>query len=239
MRLKFQEPRGRLLPCCRLVWIVAFLCTIFLGVEIGIGASPWLGKLGTSLRWCSSLRYLTPGTPALRAGIAVGLSLVVVVYKTAFPRIATLGRLPGTDVYRNIKMYENAKAPAGMLLLRIDAPIFFANVETIKDFVRSRVAKSKREDTDSMIHIQYVILDLSPVTDIDATGIHFLNDFIDELREQGIRFAMANPSKQVLQALSRAGLVAKIGAGFMHVNMADAVADAQAALEAANLSSQL
>ena len=173
------------------------------------------------------------------AGIAVGLSLLVVVYKTAFPRIATLGRLPGTDVYRNIKMYANAKAPDGMLLLRIDAPIFFANVEAIKDFVRSRVARSKRQSGTYVSYIQFVIFDMSPVTDVDATGIHFLHDFIDELREEGIRFAMANPSKEVLRALKRAGLVAKIGAGFMHVNMADAVADADAALQTANLSSQL
>jgi MFS superfamily sulfate permease-like transporter len=77
------------------------------------------------------------------------------------------------------------------------------------------------------------------MTDVDDTGIHFLHDFIDEQREQGIRFAMANPSKEVLRALKRAGLVTKIGAGFMHVNMADAVADADAALQTANLSSQL
>ena len=61
--------------------------------------------------------------------MAVGLSLVMVIYKSAFPRISTLGRLPGTDIYRSERMYPAAEHQPGLLLLRIDAPVYFANVE--------------------------------------------------------------------------------------------------------------
>ena len=49
--------------------------------------------------------------------------------QTAFPRISQLGRLPGTSVYRSVAMYPESEATPGVLLLRIDAPIWFANVE--------------------------------------------------------------------------------------------------------------
>lgn len=85
-----------------LVFMVAAVCVMFLGVEIGLG-------------------------------ISIGLSILIVLYKTAFPHTAVLGHLPGTFVYRNIKQYEEAEQQPGMLLVRIDAPIFFANTEPIKE----------------------------------------------------------------------------------------------------------
>ena len=54
-------------------WMFAFLGTLFLGVELGLG-------------------------------IAVGLSLMLVVFESAYPHTAVLGRLPGTTEYRNIKV---------------------------------------------------------------------------------------------------------------------------------------
>jgi hypothetical protein len=53
----------------------------------------------------------------------------VVIYKVAFPRISQLGRLPGTSVYRSTAMYPEAEATPGVLVLRIDAPIQFFNIE--------------------------------------------------------------------------------------------------------------
>ena len=62
-------------------------------------------------------------------GVGVGVSLLLVIYKTAFPRITQLGKLPGTSVYRSTRMYPEAESAPGLLLLRVDAPIWFANVE--------------------------------------------------------------------------------------------------------------
>ena len=58
-----------------------------------------------------------------------GLSLVVVIYKVAFPRITQLGRLPGTNIYRSVRMYPDAEPTRGVLMLRIDAPLWFAAIE--------------------------------------------------------------------------------------------------------------
>jgi len=49
------------------------------------------------------------------------------------PRTAVLGRLPGTTVYRNILQYPEAFTYNGIVVVRIDAPIYFANISYIKD----------------------------------------------------------------------------------------------------------
>jgi sulfate transporter 4 len=85
-----------------LVWMVSFLGTMFLGVEVGLM-------------------------------IAVGLSLLLVLYESAYPHTAVLGRLPGATVYRNIKQYPEAEQYAGIVLCRVDAPIYFANTQYIRD----------------------------------------------------------------------------------------------------------
>lgn len=39
-----------------------------------------------------------------------------------------LGRLPGTNVFRNVKQYPEAQQYPGILAVRIDAPLYYANV---------------------------------------------------------------------------------------------------------------
>ncbi len=73
-------------------------------------------------------------------------------------------------VCRNIKMHPEATELEGILMLRIDAPLFFANVESVKYAIRKNENKYVRRGRT----FEFVIVDLSPVTDIDASAVHFL-----------------------------------------------------------------
>ncbi|KAL4859014.1 Proton/sulfate cotransporter 2 [Chlorella vulgaris] len=159
-------------------------------------------------------------------GVGVGLSIVVVIYKVAFPRISQLGRLPNSQIYRSLRLYPEAEETPGVLLLRVDAPLLFFNIEGVKEYVRKEITKSRADGKKSGIPVRVVVLDLAPVTDVDATGIHFLDDLVDELKEQEIHVVLGNPSLQVLVSLKRAHLDRKIGRSNLHVGMADAVAQA-------------
>ncbi|PSC69015.1 sulfate transporter [Micractinium conductrix] len=184
------------------------------------------------LVWVASCITVLFAGVEIGIAVGVGLSLVLVIWKTAFPRISQLGRLPGTSVYRSVAMYPESEATPGVLLLRIDAPIWFANVESVKDYVRKSVADQRAVGDKTGEPVRVVVLDLAPVTDIDATGIHFLDDFVDELQEDGVKLVLGNPSQQVLLSLKRANLDHKIGASNIFVHMADAVARAQAVAQA-------
>ena len=93
---------------------------------------------------------------------AVGLSLVCFLLKTAFPRIGTVGLIPGTDVYRDPELYGDANAIAedGVLVVRVEAPFYFANVPTIKEYIEEKLANSR----EAGLETRALVLDMAPVT---------------------------------------------------------------------------
>jgi MFS superfamily sulfate permease-like transporter len=72
------------------------------------------------------------------------------------------------EVWRNIKQYPSAHQHKQICVVRVDAPIYFANV----DWVRSRITKyAERSSEDKSLEpVRFVVLDLAPVPFIDATG---------------------------------------------------------------------
>jgi sulfate transporter 4 len=211
-----------------LVWMVSFLGVIFLGVEIGLG-------------------------------IAVALSLLIVLYEAAVPYTSVLGRLPGTSMYRNVKQYPDAEQYPGLLMVRVDAPLFFANVQYVRDkimkFQQSSIvspvdlenqkelsnkskANIKRNGVEGSI--KYVILDMSAVSNIDASAIRALcemmdlirnntnnnnnnnnNDSTNNVNQQDMIYV--NPSLPVMHMLQVSGLLDIVGHDHVFTGMHDAV----------------
>jgi sulfate transporter 4 len=66
-------------------------------------------------------------------GVSVGLSLLFVLYETAYPHTARLGRLRESSVYRNVKQYPEAQEYDGIVIMRFDAPLYFANSEYTRE----------------------------------------------------------------------------------------------------------
>ena len=62
----------------------------------------------------------------------------------------------------------------GLLLLRIDAPLFFANVNPVKEALGRYEARAADAAAARGRPLQFIVIDLSPVTDIDASAVHFL-----------------------------------------------------------------
>ena len=78
---------------------------------------------------------------------------------------------------RNQKMYPEAQELEGILMLRIDAPLFFANVQSVKGAIRKYETEAERRGK----NFEFVILDFSPVTEVDASAIHFLLVYLANL----------------------------------------------------------
>ncbi|XP_044508242.1 sulfate transporter 4.1, chloroplastic-like isoform X2 [Mangifera indica] len=157
--------------------------------------------------------------------VGVGASLAFVIHESANPHIAILGRLPGTTVYRNIQQYPEAYTYHGIVIVRIDAPIYFANISYIKDRLREYeldVDKSIRHGPE-VERIYFVILELAPVTYIDSSAVQALKDLHQEYRTRDIQLAISNPNRDVLMTLSKSGLVDLIGKEWYFVRVHDAV----------------
>lgn len=161
-----------------------------------------------------------------------------------------MGRLPGTTVYRNVRQYASAKQIDGMLLVRVDAPLFFANVGPVADALRlyekqyhqAAAAPFRGGDEGTTAGaeaavaggprspLRAIVLDLSPVSDMDASAVHFLASYVRQTRARGIDVALANPSCQVAKQMARARLDALVGRDRVYVRVGDAVDDLRNAL---------
>ncbi|CAN1798364.1 Probable sulfate transporter 4.2 [Linum perenne] len=221
--LLFMTPLFELIPQCALAAIVVSAVVGLVEYEEAIFF--WRVDKKDFLLWmitCTLTLFLGIEIGVL---IGVGVSLAFVIHESANPHIAVLGRLPGTTVYRNIQQYPEAYTYHGIVIVRIDAPIYFANTNFIKDRLRDYEVSV---DTSAcrgpeVERIYFVILEMSPVTYTDSSAIQALKDLHQEYKSRGIQIAISNPNRQVLLTLSKAGIVELIGKEWYFVRVHDAV----------------
>ncbi|OIV91568.1 hypothetical protein TanjilG_08980 [Lupinus angustifolius] len=157
--------------------------------------------------------------------IAVIISFAKILLQVTRPRTIVLGKLQGTSVYRNIHQYPKASQIPGMLIIRVDSAIYFSNSNYIKERILRWVTDEDVQRTGSeMPRIQYLIIEMSPVTDIDTSGIHALVELFKSLQKRDIQLLLANPGPIVMEKLSASNLTHLIGEHKIFLSVADAVA---------------
>lgn len=172
----------------------------------------------------------------LGIAISVGMSLIFVIYETARPHTAILGKLPNTTVYRSVAQYPNAETHEGIVIMRIDAPLFFANVDYVKDkfrefeFVSYEMHRLNSINTKLRGVPHFVILEMGPVASIDSTGVHALSEIIREYKRRNVQLAISNPNGTVLRTLERADVVTAVGRDWLFTRVVDAVAACERAM---------
>jgi SulP family sulfate permease len=135
----------------------------------------------------------------VEAGVVVGLllSLGTMIWRESRPHIAVLGRIAGTEHFRNIERYET-ETRSGVLLLRVDAGLFFGNVEAVT--ARVEEALGQRPG------VREVVLVLSAVNAIDTTALFGLLDLNAELQRRGVRLHLAEVKGPVMDRLKESTL---------------------------------
>jgi len=155
----------------------------------------------------------------VQQGLLVGVvvSLVLVIYSSATPHMPELGKIDGEDLYRNISRFESISVRKDLLVLRFDAPLYFAN----KDYFATRLySMIKRRPEGSL---KAVILDAQAIGSIDSTSLRMLENVIENLQEQGIQLYLVSLIGPVRDALTRTGLHEYLLEEHMFPQIADAV----------------
>lgn len=157
--------------------------------------------------------------------IAVALSLLRVLLFIARPRTLVLGNIPDTTIYRNVDQYPNTRNVPGVLLLEIDAPIYFAN----SSYLRERLSRWIDDEEDKLkssgeSSLQYIILDMSAVGNIDTSGINMLQEVTKNIDRRGLKLGLVNPGAEVMKKLNKAKLIDTIGHEWIFLTVGDAVA---------------
>lgn len=131
--------------------------------------------------------------------MAVGLALLRFLRQTSRPKVEILGKVKDTSSYHAIDRHHNAKLIDGLAILRFSAPIVFFNAPYFRKSTRSAVKKAGP-------HLNCLILDLIPVSQIDVTGWHILIELTRELDTEGIRLIFAGRQSEVRDFAQREGI---------------------------------
>jgi sulfate permease, SulP family len=165
----------------------------------------------------------------IEEGILVGVvvSLGALVYETSRPHTAILGRIPGTDTFRNLARHPEAERPEGMTVYRVDAALSFANAEFFRDQVRDLA----EEDPAPRV----MVFDFHAVNGLDSTALHQMEDLLAHLEAADMEVYFAGVKGPVMDRFRAAGFPERIGLDRFHHEVSQAVDAAQAtALPAGN-----
>ena len=129
-------------------------------------------------------------------GIAIGVlsSLALFLGRTARPHVAVVGRVPGTEHYRNINRHRVDTTP-GVLAIRIDESLYFPNARFLEDTINDAVSL----DPD----IRHVVLMCPAVNMIDASALESLEQINHRLQDAGITLHMSEVKGPVMDRLKR------------------------------------
>jgi SulP family sulfate permease len=127
-------------------------------------------------------------------GIVMGvvLSLAVVVWRSSHPHMAVVGRVPGTEHFRNVDRFAVDLQP-GLIALRVDESLYFANAQVLEDKVESLVAADPTA--------RRFLLIMSAVNQLDTTALGMLDELEKNLASKGIMLQFAEIKGPVLDRL--------------------------------------
>lgn len=148
------------------------------------------------------------------AGIIIGVvfSLIVFIWKSAYPHVAELGYLSENGVYRNIKRFPEAKVDPKVLIFRVDSSLFFANMAFFEEKLAERLVEKP--------YTKWVVLDFTGVNSIDAVAIHSLEEMMATHRkDSGVEFLLAGVKGPVRDLLKKADWEKKFSGNFQYMSL--------------------
>jgi SulP family sulfate permease len=160
----------------------------------------------------------------LGLAIAVVTSLLALVWHASRGRVTSLGRSPTGSDYASIVRHPDHRASPGILVLRPDEPLFFANAESLRTSIRDAVAQAD-------VPTQAVVLDLEMTGELDVPALDMLAELNDELDDDGIRLLLARVHAGTSAGLERSGLLARLGPDAVHEHVINAARAAQGGRE--------
>ncbi len=183
-----------------LAWLpdAVLAATIVVAVLSGLSLAPYrLAWRFARVEWAVmagvTVATLLQGV-AWALGIGVAASIALLLQRSARPHIALIGRIPGSEHFRNADRYDVELVP-DVLSLRIDESLLFTNARQLTDVVATQLDKQP--------NARRVVLLMSPVNRIDFSGLEALQALHDALRARGVRLDLSEVKGPVLDSLRR------------------------------------
>jgi SulP family sulfate permease len=200
LTLAFFTPSFQYLPKAVLAALVLNAVTSL----IDVAQARRLWRIQRSEFWLLLLSFAATLALGAQLGLALGMgaSLLWFLIRTTRPHVAVLGRLPGTESYRNVLRFPDAERRDDLLILRVDAQFYFGNVT----FLKRSLEQLLRERP----HARTVILDASGINQLDSSALEALLEIDRQLSSRELRLLFAEVKGPVRDVLERSDWLARL-----------------------------
>jgi SulP family sulfate permease len=134
----------------------------------------------------------------------IGISIALLLYRSSQPHIAIVGRVAGSEQFRNIDRHD-VITDRSTLALRIDESLYFANTRFVEEFILQQCSKRKE--------IRHVVLIFTAVNFIDASALETLETLVLNLKQEGITLHLSEVKGPVMDQLSQTHFLELMGEG--------------------------
>jgi anti-anti-sigma factor len=155
--------------------------------------------------------------------IGIGLSLIWLVGVATHPEMPSLGREPGTQVFREVDEHPGDEVVPGIAVIRFDGGLFFATADALEDRLREAIHSTP--------DLTGIVLDCAGINFVDSQGAAKMADIVDLANEAGVNLRLARLKPAVRAILARDGAIERIGEDKIHGNIFRAVEAEQATIE--------
>ncbi len=163
-------------------------------VDLATARHAWRFDRADAIAWAvTAAGVLGLGVEA-GVGLGVAMSIGTLLWRASRPHIAVVGRVPGTEHFRNEKRYDVETCP-DLLMLRIDERLFFANIGSVLQRIELELAGHAAA--------RHLVLGLSSVSDIDLTAVEAMQRLHADLRQRQIELHLAEVRGPVMDRLQR------------------------------------
>ena len=130
----------------------------------------------------------------------VGLSLIILIFRTSRPHVAELGKVPDSNFYKNKQRFEEVVIEEDILVFRFDAQLFYANASYFRD--RLDFLMDKKGSA-----LKLIVLDAESINRVDSTGLEMLIECIRFCQKKGILFYLSGVKGPVRDNLFKTGIL--------------------------------
>lgn len=168
----------------------------------------WRTNRGDAFTWL--ITFVAVLVLGIETGIFAGVASALVLYlwRTSRPHIAIVGQLGDSEVYRNVERHQ-VKTWPHVVAVRVDESLYFANTRYLEQALLRIVAERPE--------VKHLVLIGSAINFIDSSALHTLDHLIDELRDAGVEFHLADIKGPVMDRLKQSELLDKIGQDHIHM----------------------
>jgi high affinity sulfate transporter 1 len=157
--------------------------------------------------WLALATLLGVITIDVLPGLVIGVAamLLLVIYHASRPQVGSLGRVPGAPgAYGEIGRHPDYDRISDVLVLRLEAPLFYANATPVRDRIKTLVGASAPPP-------KALIIDLGGNERLDITSADMLIELVRTMHSAGVDVALADVRQPLTRMARRSGLATRLG----------------------------